>query len=528
MLAPFALAVLACSLPPAATLRSPGEPMRVLVRVADATPPFDESAPGLGGEWLTREVERELRRELSAAGLTVIDGDRVAHLVRRAEALRACHEGGGDAPPLEHFLGAEAQADLVVCVRATRDLERMQRGRHVARDELEIDLLSAQDPIVLFRGSARAEGRSPDSSRAAHRVAIEAALTAGSPDDLLAELLAAIEGVRRLEEEQGRSYRVRIASRVPALEAPLLTREELHALPGVVAGSCDLEPGAERTVSCRLRVRGPTRPLHEGLTRLLARRGEAVERETGQAVGALVLSTHRSLEVVLDLREPPADSVDEELAIALDNLARELYREQPEWYDEARLRFEPAELPLDGGRRAQVHDFVESFWQEYDRLAGAGPGAGPLASEESVRVAGRPFDGLGEAREEATRLARAFHESRAGRLALGVAAKAEEAFGRATDGAVKGTVADPDVSTFLYALRSEARLQRSEGAADPDSIAFFQTQGADRLVLTRLSPGADSYQLRLTVYDTTSGAGKQASTALDPRLSSRLEEYLSD
>lgn len=463
---------------------------------------------------LERAIDRVRELALSKR-LRLIDAEQ-AKLI---EAKRRQLTGGTDLPPT--WL-QESGADIVLRVDFEVESERSAQGREIVRDRLRLSAVSTDDAELFFERSAIGEGRALRGPAEAHAQALEAAC--GSNGALVEGFAQAIRDREAKDAADGPQYRLSIHFGGLGLAAPIFTGEELAAMNGV--SELDQESSDGFSATYRLRFRGKRHEFEAALFRMVGAKSEALREKLKADLGAELSSSRRRLDLVLNRREAAVASVAEELSAAMERLARGMYDLEPAWYDEATVRFEPAMIPSGASRWNELVSFTSAFWREVEKIQRANPDQDPYTIQGGVKVGGTIFPSLSDARAHGEELAKAYYESPPGITALALAASAESAFGRASEGKINAVVDDLVQSSILYTIRSEDSLFQEEDAVEESSVAFFQRRGANRLAAVRLLKPFDVYRLQLTIVDLANGLKRTRSTEIPTRFTEVLDRQI--
>ncbi|MBL8900100.1 MAG: hypothetical protein JNM84_20895 [Planctomycetes bacterium] len=461
-----------------------------------------------------RAVDRV--RELALArGLRLVDAAQAQLLEEKRRKLT----GGGELPPtwLE-----ESGADVVLRVELAIEEERSAQGRNIVRDRLRLAAVASDDAQLFFERSATGNGRALRGPAEAHAAALEEAL--GADGALVQQFVGALAERDAQEAQHGPLYRLSIHTGAVGFGMPVFTGAELENLPGV--SELEQESADGQSSTYRLRFRGKRHELEAALFRLVGEKSEALREKLKADLGAELSASRRRMELVLGRREAAVASVTEELSVAMERLARGMYELEPAWYEAATMRFEPAMIPSGASRWNELVSFASAFWRELDKIQKANPDKDPYTVEGSVKVAGTIFPTLGDAREHAEKLAKSYYESPAGVTAMALAAVAETAFGKASDGKISAVVDDLVQSSILYTIKSEDALFQEEDAVEESSVAFFQRRGANRLAAVRLVKPFDAYRLQLTIVDLANGVKRTRSTEIPTRFTEVLDRQI--
>ena len=469
----------------------------------------------------SRELVARVRRELLRAGQRMVEEGQINSILEREAVISKRYEST-DANYVELLTGA-TQADTVVRVASRFTKEKTQQGRFVIELEVNLVVANTQDAEILVDQRVSGQGRSME-VREARKEALERAVEGRGDDSLIGLVLGALERQLAGDRQEGRQYSVRVHSAHEELSSEVLPPEVLDA---VAASKPETKPSTPEMRHYTVRFKGSIGDLETALLMAAKKRRPDVLKKYGKHLEIETATTHRSLDLLLDLGDPPRPNLHDELERVLSKIAKKMYDQDASWYKGTQVRFVPASLPLDTQAGEHVKRFAQAYWHEYERLALKFPEKDPLLQEGSVTIDGHLYDSLRHARDVAQDLAGQYRASPAGQLAASIAAMTGSAFAEASGDSIKTVLDDESQYSVLYLIKSEVELFREEGAVDGGTVAFFQREGTQRGVFTRLALVLGSYKLSVTAVDMNGGAKQDYGLVLDDSLTDDLDKVFS-
>lgn len=497
-------------------------------------------ADGPGAEQpLTGEVIGPLGEAIRNGGFRVVDRAQAQLLARRQQAVMRTWlkdkgvEGDG-------ALALMARCEVIVRISAKVTRQRKQQGRYVIGLSGNYSIAYVDSAESLGQGEGRSNGRSMDSYGDATRMARSALLDPNDPNSLGGKVTAALKTARETERKNGARLTIALYSAQPYAELLSAVSASLETAEGVVPGSYQAlstfptgafaDGGQGICSEVAVRCAGGTPQLQRATIQALRKLGQAIEDEQGIELRPVVLASGRRLDVILHAAPGGIALADEVQRVVQDSVAN-MYRRYGDVLQGKRMAVLPASIGDASNASAQMRAFRRAFAEHYDAAEKSLHESGksdvdPLSLERTVKIQGRVYPNLAAARSRLFELEEAFHESTAGTMAVTLGEVVEASLTQVSEGkvTVQPTVRSRDRAVDF--IRLEAAASNEDGSINPDSVAFYEQEGTQFMVSTRLRRFLDEFTVAVHVIDLASGVSMQGSASFHPRFTPELTKQL--
>ncbi len=210
-------------------------------------------------------------------------------------------------------------------------------------------------------------------------------------------------------------------------------------------------------------------------------------------------------------------------------LARKIVKRHRDFVRGKRVHVEPTRVHSIEGARADLQTFAASFERQLEALTVKALQDGKAIPEIEamsygpVTIQGQAFENLDRALErfgqERVKLVRMESYTLASELSRNLGEHLVEAL----DNEVSIQLTQDERDDLLSLLRDEARAFTEHDTLDPATLARLRESGSEIYLESTLRRGADSFQMRLTLFDLADGRKISESEFFDPWFTAQLE-----